>query len=105
VAPWSAQGTVHLDVPDHDGPVTGTMALGDLRFRARGFRSGVHVRATLDQDPPTTPSGTPDGGTGVHLFSGTLDGEVAGTTLRGTWEASAQGGYARRRGTLEAQRR
>ena len=101
VPAWSEHGTVHLEVPEGDGAVSGTMVLGDLRFNARGRRVGPRVRASLEQPPP---AGAGDGGTGVPLYYGTLDGDVTGAGLRGTWEASAQGGYLRRRGTFEAQR-
>jgi hypothetical protein len=104
---WSGSGTAHLEIAPSDGPVAGTITMPGLSFAVRGRRVGDHVRATLDQvvsetstpaaaEPPT------NAGPSEGLFRGTLDGEVQGTTLHASWEASATAGVHRRRGTIEA---
>lgn len=107
--PWTGTGEARIEVPIGDGPVNGTVSVGDLRFTVRGFRTGRRVRATLDQQ--WTASGVSDGAAidgstqpPEDLFRGTLDAEIHDSTLHGTWEISAQAGVRRRSGTLEAQR-
>ena len=106
---WSGHGTAHLEIPAHDGLVTGTITMPGLAFAVRGRRFDNHVRATIDQTlgggsipaatEPFTDAGPPEG-----LFRGMLDGDLTGTSLHATWEASAGAGVHRRNGTLDVQR-
>jgi hypothetical protein len=94
VDPWTAHGEATLSVPGSDGPVAGALhgGSGSFAMRVRGFRYGDHVRATLEPEGPAT----------EDAFRGTLDAEVHGDTLRGTWTCSAGAGQRVRAGTLEA---
>ena len=99
--PWTGSGTVRLDVPDADGAVTGSVAFSALTFEGHGFRTGNHVRVTLEQSVPPRENGGPPP---EDVFRGTIDAEITANAIRGTWEASAEAGVKRRRGTIEAQR-
>ncbi|MFO0626219.1 MAG: hypothetical protein U0325_11440 [Polyangiales bacterium] len=89
---WSGQGALALDVPSGDGPVEGTLNVGDLALRVRGYRSGETLRGALE------PASVDDGG--VWVWRGLLDARIAGDALRGTWSVSAHGGRYARAGTV-----
>jgi autotransporter translocation and assembly factor TamB len=103
---WNGQGTVRLTVPEHDGAVHGSLAFGTLQFDLRGFRSGDHVRATLDGPVEAGSAGAAaDAADPAEArWRGTLDGTIAGGSLRGDWEASSGAGVRRREGTVDAAR-
>lgn len=104
---WSGNGAVHLEIPASDGAVTGTIHMTGLAFAVRGHRVDQRVTAVLDQivDATSAPAASEpvtNVGPSEGLFRGAFIGEIHGTTVRGTWEASATAGVHRRSGTLEA---
>ena len=103
---WTGRGAAEITV-NADGSVRGRLAMTGLELDVNGHREGTRITATLAQivsgqsapatTEPATTNGPPEG-----VFRGVFDGEITGTTLRGTWEASAAAGVHRRRGTIEA---
>jgi len=104
---WSGSGAVHLEIPAGDGLVRGTIHMTGLAFAVRGRRVDNRVTAVLDQivDATSAPAASEpvtNVGPSEGVFRGAFDGEIHGTTLRGTWDASATAGVHRRSGTFEA---
>jgi hypothetical protein len=106
---WHGTGDVRLEI-DANGAIHGTITMSGLALAVNGRRAGDRIVATLEQtvgadSRPIAIEGV-DSGPPEGLFRGTVDADVTGgSTLRGTWEASAGAGVHRRRGTIEAHAR